>query len=404
MADSLLGGIVINEILADPNGSTYNFDTDGDGTARSTDEYIELYNAGSTAIDIFGLQLWDSGAGNWFTFPAGSVLEPGAHALVITGVQAGGSLPTGGPDDLFFDAGRGAPLINNSGDNVTLYDPTNNEFIQATYNGDSLDDPTAGNNGYAGFPETATRVGAGEDFSTDVDGQSVQRSPDGTDSFTTDTPTPGASNICFANGTELLTPEGPRRVEDLRPGDLVMTLDHGPQPLRWVFGKNWSAAQIAANPNLAPLRIARGSFGPDLPARDLRLSRQHRIMVHGPIAQRMFAASEILLPAKDLLDLPGVSVEPEPGRVSYYHLMLDRHEILLANGLPCESLFMGAEARQSLPPAQLQEALALLGLTEADLLDPQRAPNPARHLVSGTRARKLIARHVKNGQPLTARP
>lgn len=137
MADALLGGIVINEVLVDPNGSSPSFDTDGNGTSASTDEYVEFYNTSTSAIDISGLELWDAGAGNWFTFPAGSILQPGTHALVLTGVQSGGALPKGGPDDLFFDAGRGSAVINNGGDNLTLYDPANDEYIQATFNGDA---------------------------------------------------------------------------------------------------------------------------------------------------------------------------------------------------------------------------------------------------------------------------
>ena len=150
MADTLLGGIVINEILVDPNGAT-NFDTDG--TAPATDEYVEFFNTSSSAIDISGLELWDAGGGNWFTFPPGTILQPGGHALVLSGVQSGGALPTGGANDLFFDAGRGTALINNGADNVTLYDPTNDEFVRATFNGDTLDDPTLGG-GYTGFSDT----------------------------------------------------------------------------------------------------------------------------------------------------------------------------------------------------------------------------------------------------------
>lgn len=99
MADTLLGGIAINEILVDPNGAA-NYDTDGNGTANAIDEYIELVNTSTVAIDISGLELWDAGVGHWFTFPVGTILQPGAHALVMSGVQAGGSLPTGGADDL----------------------------------------------------------------------------------------------------------------------------------------------------------------------------------------------------------------------------------------------------------------------------------------------------------------
>ena len=88
----LRGGIVINEFLADPNG-TENFDTDGSGTAETTDEYVEIFNTSSSAINLNGLQLWDAGNDNWFTFPDTS-LAPGRFAFVIVQVQSGGSLPT----------------------------------------------------------------------------------------------------------------------------------------------------------------------------------------------------------------------------------------------------------------------------------------------------------------------
>ena len=84
---------MINEILVDPNGA-YNFDTDGNGTASSTDEFVEFYNNSNSAIDISGLEIWDQGVGNWFTFPPGTILQPGAHAMVMAGVQSGGSLPS----------------------------------------------------------------------------------------------------------------------------------------------------------------------------------------------------------------------------------------------------------------------------------------------------------------------
>lgn len=51
MADMLLGGIVINEIIVDPNGAS-NFDTDGNGIADDEDEYVELFNASASAVDI----------------------------------------------------------------------------------------------------------------------------------------------------------------------------------------------------------------------------------------------------------------------------------------------------------------------------------------------------------------
>ena len=397
MADLLRGGIAINEILANP-GSGSGYDTDGSGTVSATDEYIELVNTSGTAIDISGLQLWDAGVGNYFTFPAGSVLQPGAHALVVTNVSSGGSLPAGGADDLFFNAGRGSAVINNGGDNVTLYDPGANEYVSATFNGAALDDPAAGGGGYSRFPTTATRVGAGEDFGTSSPGVSVQRAPDGSDVFVADTPTPGVSNVCFAAGTALAAPHGATQVEALRAGDLLVTLDHGAQAVTWVFAKTWTAQDMAQNANIVPVRIRQGSLGNGLPQRDLLVSQQHRILVQGPIAARMYGG-DVLIAAKHLTALPGIDIICPDTAITYYHVMLDQHQVLYAEGLPTESLYLGAQSLKAIPPEGLREIEAIMGATAAELM--QRTPPAARHFAKGKRAKALVGRHSKNGKPLT---
>ena len=171
----LLGGIAINEFIADPNSVSNNFDTDGNGTASATDEFVEVVNTSGAAIDISGLELWDAGAKNWFSFPPGTILGAGNVAVVVVGVQAGGSLPTVSGGNLAFDAGRGSGVLNNTGDNIVAYDPGADQYIQLTYNGDATDDPTT----YTGFSATATQVGVTEDFGNDIDGVSLVRSPDG---------------------------------------------------------------------------------------------------------------------------------------------------------------------------------------------------------------------------------
>lgn len=397
MADSLLGGIVINEILVDPNGAL-NFDTDGNGTASAVDEFVELYNSAATAIDISGLQLWDAGVGNWFTFPPGTILQPGAHAMVMTGLQPGGSYPAGAPGDLFFDAGRGAALINNGGDNVVVYDPANDAFIQAAFNGDAFDDPTLGLGGYSGFSATATQSGSGEDFGADTDGQSLQRLGDGTDSFVSDTPTPGTTNVCFVGGTCIQTPSGAMPVERIGVGDLVITADRGARPVAWVFNKAWTPRDIRERPTLAPVRIRMGALGPGLPVRDLLVSQQHRVLVQGRIARRIFLTDEVLVPAKFLLPLPGVDLVFPDHRIAYFHVMLSRHEILIAEGVWTESLYLGREATNSIPPAALAEIAEILDLPS---VKPGACPfEPARPLVQGGRARVLISRHLKNHKPV----
>ena len=391
MADMLLGGIIINEILVDPNGAN-NFDTDNNGTANSVDEYVELYNTSAVAIDISGLQLWDQGVGNWFTFPVGTILQPGAHAMVMSGVQMGGSLPTGGPDDLFFDSGRGSPLINNTGDNVVVLDPANAEFIQATFNGDPLDNPVAT---YSGFP-AATRNGLGEDFGFDIDGFSLQRGPDGSNTFVNDqTPTPGTTNVCFTRTTLFDTPNGPTPVERLRPRDLLTTRGNGARSIRWVWTCTHSEAAIRSNPMLNTIRIGRGALGNGLPRRELRVSRHHRLLLVSKIAQRMFDSPEILVAAKDLTAFEGIDIAPVDRPITYYHILLERHEILFAEGTAAESLYLGKETLATINPGALDELRLLFGDAWGDIL--QGAPEPACLMVKGRRIKRFIARHLSNG-------
>ena len=401
MPDTLLGGIAINEILVDPNGSI-NFDTDGNGTAAATDEFIELVNISTGPIDISGLEIWDAGTGKVFTFPAGTILQPGAHALVVTGVQAGGSLPAGADaNDLAFDIGRGSAFINNTGDNVVIYDPTNDEFIQATFNGDSLDNPTAGGGGYSGFSATATRSGSGENFGNDVDGESLQRLYDTSNSFTSGTPTPAAENVCFCQGTALRAPDGSVMVEEVRPGALLVTADHGPQVVKWVGARLWTPAELRRRPNLAPIRIRRGALGGGLPARDLYLSPQHRVLVDGLIALRMFGVREVLVAARHLCGLAGVDAVVPARPVVYYHVMFAHHEIVVAEGVRAESLYLGPQSLKAIPDKGIEEIAVLLGLDRRDL--PAQAPAPARPFASSRRAAQLVARHWKNHRPLQGR-
>ena len=398
MADTLLGGIVINEILVDPNGAN-NFDTDGSGTAGHTDEYVELYNSSGAAIDISGLELWDAGVGEWFTFPPGTVLAAGAHAMVMSGVQAGGSLPTSAnPDDLFFDAGRASPLINNVGDNVVLYDPANDEYIQARFNGDALDDPP---NDYAGFSATATRSGTGEDFGNDIDGYSIQRDGDGNDTFINDqTPTPGDTNVCFTKGTLLATPTGARPIERLSCGDELLTKDNGAQKIIWIWARRIKAENITTNPKLGAVRINKGALGSNLPNKDTDISRQHRILVRSKIANRMFGKPEVLLAAKDLLGQDGINPAPLNKDVIYYHILMQDHEILFANGAATESLFLGPESQKAIEPAAKQELEMIFGKGWDDIMaQPAR---PAREIAKGKKARNLCMRHLKNRKMLQA--
>lgn len=228
MPDSLRDGLIINEILPQPIAGSGGYDTDGNGTAHANDEYIEFYNSSDAPIDISGIELWDPGWGRWFIFPEGSILPPDGYAILITNIQEGGSLPDA---DLSFAAGRSALINNSGGDHILLRDPLANEYIVASYD----NPPPLDTNAIPGFPADQTQVGDGENFGAMIPGSSIQRVPNGGDSFENNLePTPGAVNLCFVSGTLIMTPQGPRPIEVLRVGDEIMTAHGSRAPIRWL--------------------------------------------------------------------------------------------------------------------------------------------------------------------------
>ncbi|CUH75519.1 hypothetical protein TRM7557_00427 [Tritonibacter multivorans] len=193
--------------------------------------------------------------------------------------------------------------------------------------------------------------------------------------------------VCFAEGTNIKTPQGETPVEVLRPGDLVATLDHGAQPVIWVGSRC-----VTAQGREAPVVIANGALGEGSPRAPLSVSRQHRVVIESTIAERMFGARQVLVAAKDLLDLPGVTQAGTGQTLTYWHILLPRHEILWAEDAAVESF--------------LPTPLSLRALHEGDRQTiaqkiTQLAPyEMARAQINGARARKCVARHLRNQKPL----
>lgn len=201
---------------------------------------------------------------------------------------------------------------------------------------------------------------------------------------------------CFTRGTLIGTPNGAVAIENLRVGDLVMTRDHGPQPIRWIGSRLLSCADLTDNPKLRPVRISAGALGPDIPQSDLIVSPQHRILVRSNIAQKMFGTHEVLVAAKQLLQVTGIDIDQKPGGVEYFHILFDRHEVVLSNNAETESLFTGPEAMKSIGSAARAEIFAIF----PELQELDYEPQAARLLTSGRLARKLAVRHQQNSRAL----
>ncbi len=155
---------------------------------------------------------------------------------------------------------------------------------------------------------------------------------------------------CFADGTLLRCGDGEHAIETLQPGDLVETLDHGLQPVRWI-----GCTQVDAVGDLAPIEFAKGVLGAH---RALRVSPQHRVLVTDWRAELHFGAEAVLVPAKALINDRDI-MRAAGGKITYWHLLFDRHEIIFANGVTSESFHPDTYALDALPKAARAELLTL---------------------------------------------
>jgi hypothetical protein len=156
----------------------------------------------------------------------------------------------------------------------------------------------------------------------------------------------GGTVVCFAAGTLIETVGGPRPVERLVEGDLVLTRDDGPQPLRWI-----GITTVPALDELAPVVISKGVLGNDT---DLVLSPQHGVLLSDWRAQLYCGAEDVLVRAIDLIGHDGVYRHTE-GLVTYCHILFDKHQLVSAAGVWSESLFPGDVTRKSVGDAARAE-------------------------------------------------
>ncbi len=140
--------------------------------------------------------------------------------------------------------------------------------------------------------------------------------------ITTDAP-------CFCAGTLILTDCGERPVESLQAGDLVVTRQDGIDtlvPVRWIGQRRLHVARHPEPEQVAPVRIGRDAVAPGVPCRDLRVSPDHAVFL-----------DDMLVQARQLVNGMTIRRDLACAVVTYHHVELDRHAILVADGLPCES-------------------------------------------------------------------
>ncbi|WP_405405086.1 Hint domain-containing protein [Paracoccus sp. Ld10] len=200
-----------------------------------------------------------------------------------------------------------------------------------------------------------------------------------------------APALCFAQDTMIETPFGARPVQDLKPRDLLQTLDRGAQPVLWIGHRLMGPRDLDLRPDQRPIRIAAHALGAGHPTRDLIVSPQHRVLIGSRIAERISGHHQVLVAARHLAGLPGVTVITDTNGVAYWHVLMADHNLLLANGAWAESLLPRPMALRALGAQNARRVIALTAGT---------TQKPARHLLPGRQARRLAQRHGRNQRAL----
>ncbi len=188
----------------------------------------------------------------------------------------------------------------------------------------------------------------------------------------------------LARGTMIMTPSGERPIESLRPGDRVTTRDSGAKPISRILRGRLTEGEILQDPPLAPIRIAAGAMGENLPKAALTVAPQHRFLVEDWRAQVFFDEPEILMTAKALRNGETIGPALIKGDLEMFHIVTQSHEIVFASGMPTETVPLSNTGSTTLP-LSVRTALAELfqGITRTAVLPSARATAPARSGVEG---------------------
>ncbi len=288
--------------LTTPAGTTL---TIGDVIADEKGSAAGATGEGSVAIGPGGVVALD--AAN--TFTGGLKLTGGTVDLGAAGAAGSGSIMFDGGATMLFASGA-APantiVALAAGDFIGVTDQTlsGTEYSQVGDGGQLI------LNFAGGGDATLTLIGSYSQADFPVVGNEV-------------------AVTCFLEGSSILTPDGAVAVERLRAGERVMTqAEDGlvPAPVRWVGWRRLDPGRHPRPETVLPVRIRAGTFGAGMPERDLFLSPNHAVFVE-----------DVLIPVRFLIDGDRIAQVPWKGALTYYHVELDRHAVLLAEGLPCES-------------------------------------------------------------------
>ncbi len=187
--------------------------------------------------------------------------------------------------------------------------------------------------------------------------------------------------VCFTVGCNILTAFGDIPVEHLQVGDLIHTVDNGLQPVRWIGSREVSRTKMQVAPQSQPVRIKQHAFGPFLPAKDIWISQQHKMLLETEGQNNLFDMDSVFAPAKAMVNGDTISVDANAADTKYMHILFDEHQVVYVDGVPSESFYPCPGS--------------LMSLTEEDrALVFDLMPNLEAHPMSyGPTARRLVAFH-----------
>ena len=207
--------------------------------------------------------------------------------------------------------------------------------------------------------------------------------------------------MCFLAGTRIAVPSGETPVERLRVGDSVVT-GNGPQLVSWISSSRKDSANFAPVV-FTPAALASPALslaeGASLPERPLKVSQQHCMVVTDDRARAFIGTDTFLLAAKHLINGDTIYLDHSAGDVEYFHLMVEQHQIVLAEGAWSESFYPGPEALKNLTAAQKQDIYE----AAPDLMDDPAhgyGPTALPRLTGGEYKRLLQGKGPTPGQKL----
>jgi hypothetical protein len=348
-------------------------------------EYVELPIGGNTSVgnvnDASNENLYVSNTGSQYNtemdgFTVTMTVKIPVNDGEVNSIRIGIADVSDASYDstLIIAGGSGQTQLIAGDDTVTIY-PNGNVDIDVTAN-----DIGPGNsaivvthiNGIAVQPGDSVTLTTGQVITLNLDGTlnvagdgdvedvnfTYTVSTGGGNSQITDTGYVTINSIpCFVAGTLIATPHGDKRVEALEPGDMVLTHDNGPQPLRWIGRRT-----VPAVDSFAPIRISADTFGRH---GELLLSPQHRVLIRDALAELLFGETEVLVAAKDLVNDRSVR-RVEGGDVEYVHLLFDQHEVVFSEGLATESFLPGPQTTRSFEADLVREICTLFPEIDPD--------------------------------------